>query len=146
MRNHNILAIILLALLLIPNAWACSVLGEPTIEENYSAADHVALVRIMSTHLVPYDLGDEDWLEELVEARYEVIEEFKGSHDPPVARELVYGPGNCMLGLATGNYYLLFLSEPGRIAGWPGGSTLIFNLEGTEIAPIIEQLRDLRAQ
>jgi len=133
-------------LFLLPQAWACSVSNEPTVEEQFDDAAHVALVRIVSTQLVPYDLGDEDWIEELVEAKYEVIEEFKGSHDPPIARELVFGPGNCMMGFATGNKYLLFLSEPGRIAGWPGGSILVFNIEGTEVIPLLEELRALRGQ
>ena len=75
-----------------------------------------------------------------------LLEQLKGNSSPPIAREIVYGPGNCMIGLLTGSYYVFFLEGEERFAGWPGGSFMTWNLEATQVDPVIEELRELSAK
>ena len=123
---------------------ACSVSKERSLSDKFAAADHVALVKIISTRLVVDGTKKDVWERETVEATYEVIEAFKGKHNPPIAREMVFGPGNCMMGLLAGNTYILFLEGPQRAAGWLGGSQMLWNVDGTAVKPMLVELRSMK--
>ena len=138
--------LVLLFLLVTNTAYCCSVLREPTTVEKFEQADHVVIAKITSTRLVLNEEAEDEYDREFVEATYEVIEQLKGDSSPPIARELVYGPGNCMMGLLTGSYYVFFLEGEERFAGWPGGSFMTWNLEATQVVPVLEELRKLSAR
>ena len=134
-----------LALLATPTSlWACSVVKEKSLAEKYGEADRGVLARIQSTRLVVDATKEAEWERESVEATYEVLESFKGTGEEPIAREMVFGPGNCTLGLLAGNVYVLFLNGPKQYVGWPGGSFMTWNVDGTEVKPRLAELRTLR--
>ena len=134
-----------LALLATPTSlWACSVDKERSLAEKYAEADRVVLAKIQSTRLVVDATKEAEWERESVEATYEVLESFKGSGEKQIAREMVFGPGNCTLGLLSGSVYVLFLSGPQQYVGWPGGSFMTWNIDGKEVKPILTELRALR--
>ena len=89
-----------------------------------------------------------DEMPEYVRVSFEVIEVFKGeSHVPTHLYEMVFSPGNCGLGLATGIEYVIFLSgDPIEFASFCSGSFGFFNAEGTEIKPDLDRLRELAKQ
>ena len=126
-------------------ASACSPLKELTLEEQFDKADDVALVRTLDAKLTNVTIeGDrQPRTYEMVEARYEVLEGFKGKHEPAVARALVYGPGNCMTALLVGSMYVVFLKNPHRVAGWPEGTFLLWNLEAPKVKSTLDALRRL---
>ncbi|MBV8536257.1 MAG: hypothetical protein JO128_11730 [Alphaproteobacteria bacterium] len=78
-----------------------------------------------------------------VEASFRTIEIFKGY--PPAdgkVRSPAFGPGNCSVPLLAGSDYILFLYENNLVL-LPGGSELVFNLEGTEVKKALGELREL---
>ncbi|MCS0585183.1 hypothetical protein NX784_26710 [Massilia pinisoli] len=124
---------------------ACSRLGkEPSLAEKFVEADSVALVKIISTRLVVDDTKKEVWDRETVEATYDVLETFKGDHSRPVVREMVFGPGNCTLPLLTGNIYVLFIENGTRSISSMNGTEMLLNVDGTEVKPMLAQLRALK--
>lgn len=101
-----------------PPADACSRRTHPTDAELFSEAKHVFVARVVSTQLKRMrgreceaeDLDDDDC--EYVEARYEIAESLKGSPERRgKVRDLVFGPGNCSLGLLTGFFYVFYLDS-----------------------------------
>jgi hypothetical protein len=51
-----------------------------------------------------------------------------------------------MMGLMSGNMYVLFLSGPERMAGWPAGSFMLWSLEGTEVTLELDKIRALKGK
>ena len=80
---------------------------------------------------------------EVVEARYEVKEVFRGT--PPSSgfvRDLPYGPGNCSLGVLPGMEYVFFPGEQDFVLIF-SGSFGYFNPEGSEVKQHLEALRHM---
>jgi len=77
-----------------------------------------------------------------VEARYELTEVLKGSprHRGKV-RDLVFGPGNCSLGLLAGFYYVLHIVEDHDFVLHIDGSFPLGPLYGENERQAIEQIR-----
>lgn len=118
-----------------------------TIMEKYENAEHVLTAKIVSAKLIKNENSINEYNRELVEATYELIEQFKGDSNPPVVRAEVFSPGNCMLGLQVGSTYLFYLSDFGSFSRWPTSSSFVtWNLEGTLVVPELEELRELRAK
>jgi len=123
--------------------FACSVSRELSTAEKFDEAEHVFVAKIISANLVIDESAELEWVKEVVVAKYELIEQFKGNSNPPIVREAVFGPGNCTMGLLVGNKYVFFLHNSERFAGWPAGSFMTWNLEGKQVVPILEELRGL---
>ena len=154
--------LLLAALFMAPAASACSC-EVGTIDENFADSAAAFRIRVTATELRPTseldfsgaaikdDLSNEESAEfvektpEYVRVSFEVIEVFKGeSNIPSHLNELVFSPGNCGLGLATGVEYVIFLSgEPLEFASFCSGSFGFFNAEGTKIKPDLDRLRQL---
>ena len=126
-------------------ASACSTLGpEPTIEELFSTADAVFVAEVVKTERVIGSFGSMTL--PMVEGDVELVEVLKG--DPPAGRkvrDLVFGPGNCSLGLLAGLPYL-FLFQPGQdnLVLWPTGSRMFININGTYPKELLARLRALK--
>ena len=123
--------------------FACSVPSGLSTAEKFDEAEHVFVAKIISANLVMYESAEFKWEKEVVVAKYELIEQFKGNSNPPIVREGVFGPGNCMMGLLVGNNYFFFLDNSERYAGWPAGSFMTWNLEGEQAIAFLEELRGL---
>ena len=95
---------------------ACSRDPRPGDRQLFDEARQVFAARVVSTQVkrmprkdcedVGLAGGDCDY----VEARYELVESFKGR--PPRrgrVSELVFAPGNCSLGLLAGHHYVFYL-------------------------------------
>jgi hypothetical protein len=126
---------------------ACSRLEkESSLAEKVNDADGVALVKITSTRLIVDDSKKDEWERETVEATYDVLEAFKGDHSRPVVREMVFGPGNCTIPLLSGNIYVLFIEKGNRLTSSMNGTQMLWNVDGTEVKPMLIQLRSLKSR
>lgn len=138
----NLAAVLLLAVAWLP-AGACS-FKEKTLEALFTSTKSVFRVRITEVKLAKFaDPSKPKDVAEVVEARFEVKEVFKGT--APVAgivRDLPFGPGNCSLGLLPGLEYVLFPGEYEMVL-LPTGSFSYVNAEGTEVKPRLDTLRKL---
>jgi len=125
-------------------AMACSSLKQPTNEELFANASSVFRARVTEAKLVVITYSSaSSKIVEVVEARYEVKEIFKGT--PPasgVVRDLPYGPGNCSLGLLPGVEYVFYPGEQDMVL-LPSGSFAFINPDGNEVKPRLEELRKL---
>lgn len=134
--------VLLLAVVGLP-AGACS-FKEKTLEERFASTKNVFRARITEVRLaklaVPSNPND---AAEVVEARFEVKEVFKGIvTSAGIVRDLPFGPGNCSLGLLPGLEYVFFPGEYEMVL-LPTGSFSYFNAEGTEVKPRLDALRKL---
>ena len=92
---------------------ACSRKGEaPTLEENFSGATEVFVAHL--TKIIEKDIprswGDADESSKILEASYSLTETIKGA--PPRSGklyDLVFGIGNCSIGLMVGWDYVVFV-------------------------------------
>ena len=154
--------LVLAASILSFDAYACSC-DVGSIDENFAESVAVFRIRVTATELRPTSEIDfagvaaeekvtDDEIAEIVEempdyvrVSFEVIEVFKGeSSIPPHLYEMIFSPGNCGLGLATGIEYVIFHSgAPLEFASFCSGSFGFFNAEGTEIKPDLDRLREL---
>lgn len=137
----------LFALLIASSAAACSLLKRHTNEELFGKASSAFRARITEAKLVSFanPMNPAERVE-VVEAKYEVREVFKGT--PPasgIVRDLPFGPGNCSLGLLPGTEYVLFPSENDFVLIYTG-SFGFFNAEGSEVKPRLDTLRKLAAE
>jgi len=139
---------VLVCLLVLP-AMACSSLEPPpTDEELFQQATAVFLAHVVRTeekqYVWPDAANSKPW--PIVEGNYQIVEVLKGQ--PPAdgkVRDLVFGPGNCSLGLLVGMDYLFFIQPgPNNFVLWPTGSRMIINREGTEVVKLLEKLRKLK--
>jgi len=84
----------------------------------------------------------------IVEGEFRVVEIFKGI--PPSdgkARDFIFGPGNCSLGLLAGLDYLFFIEDAREnFVLLPSGSRAFVNINGTEPKRLFETLRRLRSE
>lgn len=146
------IVIIVLGLLSTTGALACSC-GNQTESEQFQEATYIARVRVTATELRSIkDLRDEipdykHWendISEYVRVSYEEIEAFKGGEKRPrYLRELIFAPGNCMLGLLTGMEFVVYLSNKSNsFVTICSGSFGYLNAQGTEVAPVLDRLRD----
>jgi hypothetical protein len=113
-------------------------------EELVAKSKTIFWARVTETRLTTLqDPTDPKRSFEVVEARYEVKEVFKG--EPPasgVIRDLPYGPGNCSLGLMPGVEYVFIPGEYDMVL-LPTGSFGHFNPEGRTVAPRLKAIRKL---
>lgn len=129
-------------------AIACSTLGPPpTDDELFEKASAVFVAHVTKTEEVTLSFPSSSAPAAVpgVEGTFRVLEILKGK-PPEDARvqDLVFGPGNCSLGLFAGLDYLFFLRGDKWVL-WPTGSRAFINLQGTEPQKILEHLRKLKA-
>jgi hypothetical protein len=138
------LATVVAALLATNSALACSSLKQPSGEELFSKANSVFRARVTEVRLSSLPNPDRPSEKvEVVEARYEVKEVFKGR--PPasgVVRDLPFAPGNCSLGVLPGIEYTFFPGQHDLVLVY-SGSFAYFNAEDAEVKPKLEELRRL---
>ena len=82
----------------------------------------------------------------VVEATFQTIEVFKGQPPPDQrVRSPVFAPGNCSVPLLAGSDYLFFLysADANFVLMLPGGSTLIWDVNGSATKEELGQLRKL---
>lgn len=122
-------------------AEACS-FKERTLEELFASAKNVFRARITEVRLARLsDPSNPKDVAEVVEARFEIKEVFKGGTPASgFVRDLPFGPGNCSLGLLPGLEYVFFPEEYDMVL-LPTGSFSYFNAEGTAVKPRLETLR-----
>jgi hypothetical protein len=108
----------MLAAMVAPAADACSRRFHPTDAQLFSEAEHVIVARVVSTQLrqLPRKECEADGLDEdecsYVEAKYELSDVLKGSlRGRGKVRDLVFGPGNCSLGVLAGFYYVFYIDK-----------------------------------
>lgn len=139
-------AIVALCLCTAANAEACSAANPPTEQALFSRAASVFRARVIEAKLSwLVDPANPAEHVEVVEARYEVKEVFKGT--PPSSgfvRDLPFGPGNCSLGVLPGMEYVFFPGEHNFVLIY-SGSFGYFNAEGSEIKLHLEALRHMNA-
>lgn len=137
--------IVLFASLLSTSSFACSFahLSREELFQMHSSIFHAVLTKTeLSTFTNP---KNEKESVEVVVGTYKLIEAFKGSvPETGEVRDLVYGPGNCSLGLMAGNHYIFYPDENGFVL-IPTGSWAFFNPDGSEVKPELENLRKLKA-
>lgn len=98
------------------DAFACSTRNDehPTDEQLYKSASAVFVAHITKTEEKSSPVGGDKRLPwPIVEGNFKLIEILKG--EPPAdgkVKDLVFGPGNCSLGLFAGLDYVFFC--PGR--------------------------------
>jgi hypothetical protein len=138
----NLAAVLLLAVVGLP-AGACS-FKEKTLEERFTSTKNVFRARITEVRLAKLaDPSNPKDMAEVVEARFEIKEVFKGAAPASgIVRDLPFGPGNCSLGLLPGLEYVLFPGEYEMVL-LPTGSFSYFNAEATEVKPRLDALRKL---
>ena len=112
------LALAIVTALAAQSVEACSRHPRPTDTQLFSEAKEVFVARVISTELkrMPRKECDAEEIDEdecaYVQAWYERVDVLKGS--PPRrgnVRDLVFGPGNCSLGLLAGFYYVFYLGS-----------------------------------
>ncbi|MTV39876.1 hypothetical protein [Duganella radicis] len=125
-------------------AIACSSLHQPTDAELFAKATAVFRARVTETKLAKFaNPAKPSEVEEVVEARYEIREIFKGTPSSTgVVRDLPFGPGNCSLGLMAGTEYVFYPDSNGLVLIF-SGSFGFLNSEGTDVKPRLEALRAL---
>ena len=83
-----------------------------------------------------------------VEGSFTVVEVLKGT--PPSdgkVVDMVFGPGNCSLGLFAGLDYVFFIQDDKyNLVIWPTGSRAFINLEAADAVKTITALRKLSSQ
>ena len=83
-----------------------------------------------------------------VEGSFTVVEVLKGT--PPSdgkVVDMVFGPGNCSLGLLAGLDYVFFIQDDKyNLVIWPTGSRAFINLEAADAVKTITALRKLSSQ
>jgi len=101
-----------------PIAEACSRRVQPTDAQLFSEAEHVFVAKVVATTLrqVPRRQCEAEELNEdecaYVEGRYELVQTLKGTpRRRGTVRDLVFGPGNCSLGLLAGFYYVFYMDR-----------------------------------
>lgn len=152
-RPHSLVtryrvAIILLAALAASAANACSSRYHPTDDQLFSEAEHVIVARVVSTRLraMPRNECEADALDEdectYVEAKYELFDVLKGSRrGQGKVRDLVFGPGNCSLGLLTGFYYVFYIDKQHDWVPHIGGSFPLGQFYGERERQVVETIR-----
>ena len=126
--------------------FACSTRGDPpTDEQLFKKASSVFVAHVLRTEEKSIRVETKNpYL--VVEAEFRVVEILKGQ--PPSdgkVRDLVFGPGNCSLGLLAGLDYLFFIQDDQyNFVLWPTGSRPFININGTESVKLLQDLRRLK--
>lgn len=130
------------------SAIACSILGEPPTERQlFEKATSVFVAHVFRTEEKQSPVGPNKASIPIVEGDFRIIETLKGT--PPSdgkVRDVVFGPGNCSLGLMAGLDYLFFVNDSQEFVSWPTGSRPFINIEGTEPKKLLENLRALKGE
>jgi hypothetical protein len=121
----------------------CTVIGSSSDEVKFASADHVLLARVMSASVMKVGKIGSEKDTGSIEAKYEVIETFKGNSEPQFARAEIFELYSCnSFDFSVGQLYLLFLSGPDRVADRLGGSHVVF-LGDPELNDELSKLRVL---
>ena len=112
-----------------PSVEACSRISRPTDRQLFDEAKEVFVAQVVSTkiaRLSPQLCEDEGGEEDgcsFVEARYQLTAALKGNPKRSgKVGDLVFGPGNCSLGLLTGWYYVFYVGEESNFVPHISGS------------------------
>lgn len=145
LRNFTFL---LFQIITLPS-FACSRLPgapEPTNRDLFREAKSVFIAHVYRTEEESFLLKPNNAPISVVVGEFRVVEVLKGS--PPAdrkIRDLVFGFGNCSLGLMAGLDYVFYVREGEELVLWPGGSRPLLNIEGKEAKEFLETLRDFAA-
>ena len=123
---------LVLVLLAIPDADACSMEEKTTEEQKFAMAKEVFLVRMVRVEesTQPHRIGNTEV--KTVTGTYKLLEVFKGEpKDGDTVTDFVFTPGNCSLGIMAGLYYVFFIRPDNRLVLWVNGSRGYINLEGS---------------
>ena len=126
-----ILALVL-GLLAIPGAKACSMEEKTTEEQKFAMAKEVFLVRMVRVEesAQPQRVGNTEV--KTVTGTYKLLEVFKGEpKDGDTVTDFVFTPSNCSLGIMAGLYYVFFIRPDNRLVPWVNGSRGYINLDGS---------------
>ncbi len=141
-------ALAVLAVMTAPAADACSRRPNPTDAQLFSEAEHVIVARVVSTELrqMPRSGCDADGLDDnecsYVEAKYELSEVLKGSvRGRGKVRDLVFGPGNCSLGVLAGFYYVFYIDKEHNWVPHINGSFPLGPVYGERERQAVERVR-----
>lgn len=126
-----------------PLSEACSSSVKLTDEELFVKARPVFRARVTETKVAqfsnPENLSE---VTEVVEAKFEVREIYKGSPPPSsIVRDVPYGIGNCSLGLLAGVEYVFFPGDHDLVLIYSGSFGLL-NPEGKDVKPRLDELRN----
>jgi hypothetical protein len=127
------------------SAMACQ-WKERSTEQIFSEAQSVFRARVIEVKLVtprPDVFADAPKALQVVEARYDVLEKFKG--EPPssgVVRDFTFAPGNCSLGLMPGWEYIFVPGQRDMVL-LGSGSFGYFNPDAERVKPRIDEFRKL---
>jgi hypothetical protein len=110
-----------------PAAEACSRRTKPTDAQLFSEAESVFVARVLTTKVRRASRWQCDAEEvgecEYVEGRYELVDVLKGApRSRGKVRDLVFGPGNCSLGLLAGFYYVFYVNN---------GDNFVLHIDGS---------------
>ena len=130
-------------------AFACStVKPPPTDEDLFASAKSVFVAHLYRTEERMTDLGITGKPIPNVEGSFTVVEVLKGT--PPSngkVVDMVFGPGNCSLGLFAGLDYVFFIQDDKHnLVIWPTGSRAFINIEAADAVKAITALHKLSSQ
>jgi len=138
-KNFIPILIAIVVLTLSNYANACS---GPRYEgkQAYENALRVFRVKILNTELVNEKYNGNDF--ELVNAKYELLESFKGNVDKNgIVKFAPFSPGNCSFPLLTGSEYVIYLREDDFVFDF-NGSWSYLDSENTKTAEELEKIRE----
>lgn len=136
--------IFLIILIFVPSiVFPCSFLPR-TDEEYFKEARAVFRGKVVETRLsIIHNPANPKEKVKVVEGKVIVTEKFKGEPPPSgYVKDLVFGPGNCSLGLFAGMEYVFYLADNDFVL-LPTGSFAFFNAEGSQVKIELEKLREL---
>ena len=123
---------IVLALLPVPDAEACSMEEKTTDEQKFAMAKEVFLARIVRVEESTKAERVGSTEVKTVTGTYKLLEVFKGEpKDGDTVTDFVFTPGNCSLGIMAGLYYVFFIRPDNRLVLWVNGSRGYINLDGS---------------
>ena len=123
---------LVLALLCIPGARACSMEEKTTEEQKFAMAKEVFLARVVRVEESAQAQRIGNTEVKTVAGTYKLLEVFKGEpKDGDTVTDFVFTPGNCSLGIMPGLYYVFFIRPDNRLVLWVNGSRGYLNLDGS---------------
>lgn len=132
-----------------PAADACSRRPHPTDVQLYSEAEQIFVARILATEIrrMPRRECEAEEMSEdectYVEGEYELVEVLKGApRSRGKVRDLVFGPGNCSLGLLSGFYYVFYVEKEHNWVPHINGSFPLGPIYQERERKAVERIRD----
>jgi hypothetical protein len=143
--SYRCVACLLIALLSVSGARACSWDQTITDEQRFDRASSVFIAHVVRTEEIEPPSSGLD--APIVRATFRTIEVFKGQ--PPADssfRSLLFQGGNCTLPVLAGVNYLIFLRDGDAFIDFPSGSRGFLSLDrqDDETRQILDTMRRLR--